>query len=84
MGMSIGEFIASRARTVTGPPARWSCEFRQAGYFPATLPVGEISKWQAAHQWCKQEIGVDHYSWTGNQFWFEREDHAVMFLLKWS
>lgn len=85
--MSISEFIRQleRDRVANSSTSRWSCEFRQAGYFPAELTMrGCITNWQAAHNWCKTEIGEDHYSWTGSVFWFEREEHAVMFILKWS
>jgi hypothetical protein len=60
----------------------WHNRFREAGYYECKL--GNASKWTDSHQWCKENIGEQHYAWVGNVFWFETEQDAIAFTLKWT
>lgn len=53
---------------------------QQAGFYSAT--VGNHN-WPGVHEWCKQQFGKDHYTWTGSRFWFETKEAAVLFTLRW-
>lgn len=61
---------------------KWVSRFRDAGYHSA-MP-GSLEHWPHIHQWCVDTLGRDHYVWTGNTFWFESEQHANWFRLRWS
>jgi hypothetical protein len=63
---------------------QWVSRFREAGYYsvPAGLK-GVQQEWQNMHSWCKEQFGSNHYTWTGSTFWFETEEHAVLFALRW-
>lgn len=69
-------------RSYTNP--QWHHRFRDAGYFCVHPAVDSLSKWPKMHEWCQEQFGRDHYSWTGSTFWFENEQDAVLFTLKWS
>ena len=58
--------------------------FVKKGYHSVLLGVKSHLMWPDVHDWCKQNIGEQHYSWTGSRFWFEHREHAVWFALKWS
>lgn len=69
-------------RSYTNP--QWHHRFRDAGYFCVHPAVDNLSKWPKMHEWCQEQFGRDHYAWTGSTFWFENEQDAVLFTLKWS
>lgn len=58
--------------------------FRQAGLYSVNVGLSGLDDWQGLHQWCQQQFGTDHYTWTGSVFWFENEQDAVLFTLRWS
>lgn len=39
---------------------------------------------QAVRDWCCDQFGEDHFTWTGRWFWFETEEAAMLFLLRWA
>jgi hypothetical protein len=61
----------------------WSEMFKRFGYVPIILGSNYHSGWNSIHEWCIEEIGVDHYTWTGSTFWFEYEKDATLFALRW-
>ncbi len=63
-------------------PGLWHQRFRAAGYRP--VEVGLHHSGQDIHEWCCDQFGEDHYVWTGSKFWFETEQAAVLFALRWS
>lgn len=60
----------------------WNTVFADAGYHPAHC--SRLAQWQEIHEWCKGNIGEEHYAWAGNCFWFETAETAAWFGLKWS
>ncbi len=62
----------------------WSYRFRDAGYFCVHPTVDSMSKWPNMHEWCHEQFGREHYSWTGSTFWFETEKAAILFTLRWA
>ena len=80
--MNIRQF-ADRVRE-KHPPGQWidwHRAFTDQGYHDVAL--NELTQWQEIHQWCEQQFGQDHYVWTGNRFWFEQEQDAMLFALRW-
>lgn len=51
------------------------------GYIPVEVnqfPGSELQKW------AMENIGWENYNWTGNVFWFNNEQDATIFRLKWA
>lgn len=66
-------------------PGLWHQRFRAAGYYSAEVDLlHHRHLWQDIHEWCCDQFGQDHYTWTGETFWFETEQAAVLFSLRWS
>jgi len=63
-------------------PGLWHQRFRAGGYYSAEADLNH--PWQDIHEWCRAQFGEDHYTWTGSTFWFETEQAAVLFSLRWS
>jgi hypothetical protein len=83
MGMSIREFI-DQAPIESSEETffDWYSYLKQGGWH--SVKIGLRTRWEPAHQWCIQQYGPDHYTWTGNCFWFETEQDALLFQLTWS
>jgi len=80
---SIREFTRRIDRVDThSQPALWHQRFRAAGYYPVKVSLKQ--PWVYIHEWCQDQFGEDHYTWTGGTFWFETEQAAVLFSLRWS
>ena len=63
----------------------WNLRFQDAGYYGIEASRESIRDyWQEMHQWCEQQFGEDRYAWTGSTFWFETDNDAMLFGLKWS
>jgi hypothetical protein len=60
----------------------WTRRYIDAGYY--RIVISSARHWTEIHEWCKQEIGNSHYSWTGSNFWFETQEDAFRFALRWS
>jgi hypothetical protein len=73
---SIGAFMQWHGT----PGVVWPELLANAGYISVEHQQG---LWQNVHDWCKEVIGYEHYSWTGSTFWFETKEHALMFKLCW-
>lgn len=56
----------------------------QAGYFNVLLGSDGHRLWNHVHNWCKDNIGEDHYTWNGSLFWFETVEDASLFALYWA
>lgn len=59
----------------------WEVLFKNGGYYSVCLR--DVTNWNLAHEWCISVIGRDNYSWAGGTFWFENDQHALMFRLCW-
>jgi hypothetical protein len=69
----------------TETSTRWRAAYSQAGYYPVKLGMlGVEGEWQECHQWCCEHVGEQHYTWTGSTFWFETEQAAALFALRWA
>lgn len=82
--MTIREFI-SKVKADHDPdknPLIWNDIFRQAGYYHVVSNTR--APWPEMHNWITEHIGNEHYAWSGNSFWFEHHDDAVLFSLRWA
>jgi len=80
---SIREFVLQIDRGgMHSQPGLWHQRFRAAGYH--SVEVNLDHPWQDIHEWCVDQFGKDHYTWTGGTFWFETEQAAVLFALRWT
>ena len=61
-------------------PIPWNDILQELGYHRVALPGADLLK----TDWCQEKFGDDHFVWTGAYFWFETEQDAVMFTLRWS
>ena len=59
----------------------WAQRYIDAGYYRMIL--SDHSNWSEIHDWCEQEFGGNHYSWNGSNFWFETQEDAFRFALRW-
>lgn len=59
----------------------WYSRFRDAGFYRCDCAR---NCWYEAHKWCQEYIDKKHYTWTGFAFWFDREQDAILFVLRWS
>jgi hypothetical protein len=64
----------------------WHTRFAEAGYYRAIASETSTRyRWRDLLVWCHEQLGGDHYFWSGdNIFWFESEQDAMLFILKWS
>lgn len=65
----------------------WNHRFRDAGYIGVAISDSYIFPNKNIEIWCNENIGEDHYAWVGapDQFtyWFENEETALQFSLRW-
>jgi len=59
----------------------WNGLLEKQGYASANLSGDH--HWPEVHDWCRKQFGADHYTWTGSRFWFETQEAALLFVLKW-
>jgi len=59
----------------------WDERLSEGGYYSV---ASSAMPWNKIHNWCEQEFGHSHYAWVGNVFWFETEEAAIWFALRWS
>lgn len=82
--MTIRDYISKVKDDVAKPTKEinWPLTLEQAGYYSHHLC--NLKHWTDIHQWCQEYIGEAHYAWTGSVFWFERQEDAVFFKLRWA
>jgi len=62
----------------------WNQLLEQQGYVSVELDYqSDITLLQAYH-WCCEQFGKEHFTWTGSRHWFESEQNAALFMLRWS
>lgn len=59
----------------------WEVLLTQQGY--CSVPIQTNKEFLQVNAWCNQHIGEDHYVWTGSSYWFETDEAAVLFSLRW-
>ena len=80
---SIREFVLRiDSSGMYNQPGLWHQRFSAAGYYSAEVDLNH--PWQDIHAWCVDQFGEDHYTWTGSTFWFETDQAAVLFALRWA
>lgn len=77
------------SEVLLGPmlPIRWREALSNAGYYHADLSgvmATGFNAWKDAHRWCIDNFGKEHYTWTGERFWFETDQDALLFRLRWA
>lgn len=61
----------------------WNDILESGGYIRVIITHEHWTETRIIAQWCREKFGVDHYYWTGGAFWFDSEEHAAMFMLRW-
>lgn len=59
----------------------WNDRFSVGGYHKVT--ISNDGSWAAMHEWCRKTVGEKNYAWAGSTFWFEKEEDAIEFTLRW-
>lgn len=66
-------------------PIDWNAMLADHGYVP--VPIGirirKPDERNAMRAWCLEQLGEEHFVWTGSNYWFETESDAIMFALRW-
>ena len=80
---SIGDFIRQVQEIIESDglsePINWNGLFLLNKY----IPVEFSPKNKECYDWCSEQFGSEHFAWTGSKFWFETEQDAIMFTLRW-
>ena len=61
----------------------WNQQLSKHGYVSVSWGFNEMEHLSTIHKWCDDQFGKDHYAWTGSLFWFETEQDAAIFVLRW-
>ena len=61
----------------------WYDILGSGGYIQVKFPNTDWNLTRQVAAWCRENFGVDHYYWTGGVFWFDSEEQAVLFALRW-
>jgi len=83
--VSIRSFIDTVKKEKEFPEAAfidWPEILSAAGYHRADLR--HAMHWGEVHRWCIEEFGQENYAWAGNIFWFQTNEAATWFTLRWS
>jgi hypothetical protein len=59
----------------------WDLELEESGFYK--VEMGDLTRRKDIHIWCKEQFGPGRYVWTGVYYWFETEQDAVAFTLRW-
>lgn len=82
---SIREFLDSVIFDSTPKIIDWNGLLAEQKYFSVEFSALELNKnYIEIHQWCRDTVGDPHYVWTGSKMWFETEEAALLFSMKWS
>lgn len=74
----------SSSSSIIDGGTQWDHRFRDAGYY-YSKPGNPKKDWGDIHEWCRKMYGEQHYAWTClDTFWFECEQDAVLFSLRWA
>ncbi len=85
--MNIQEYsnsIKKRLKELAPTDFSWRHAYEAQGYYSVLIGEEAHLHWNLVHRWCEENVGREHYSWTGSRFWFEKSEDAVMFSLRWS
>lgn len=66
---------------------KWNHRFRDAGYIEVIMTPAWIFSNKNIEAWCNENVGTEHYAWVGDlaacTYWFENEETALQFSLRW-
>lgn len=63
------------------PHIIWHQHLRQSGLYEVQATQFTMVSWPSVHEFVRDHIGKDRYTWTGHMFFFERSGDADMFRL---
>jgi hypothetical protein len=69
------------------PEEDWNSRFKDAGYYSViwgSTVYYPNNHWDELFRWCSDTFGVRHFVWCGSKFWFDCEENAILFALRWS
>jgi len=63
----------------------WNGYLEENGYIGVWIEYNHTRlKKKEMLAWANESFGNGHCYWTGSCFWFDREENAVLFALKWA
>ena len=86
----INQFISENCRMYIDEGGRtetlldWRKQSRENGYFEVCRSKQPPPAQYIIGQWCVDKFGSEHYSWDGTSWWFDSEENAVLFALRWA
>jgi hypothetical protein len=60
----------------------WEEKLKEAGYNLVTFT--NFTEFNDAYHWCKQQFGDRNFFWNDCAFWFQTDEDAFLFKLRWS
>jgi len=71
-----------RVQNTTPPYETWMTRFTQAGYIQISCDFKPIEK-MGLIEWCIEQFGKSHFQIIGTNVFFETEEDATLFALRW-
>ena len=85
MKLSIREFLDSIILDSTPKTIDWNGLLADQEYYPVEFDTLKLNQnYVEIHKWCREAVGDPHYVWTGTKIWFETEQAALLFSMRWS
>lgn len=85
MKSSIREFLDSIIRDSMPKTIDWNGLLKEQEYYPVEFDALKLNQnYVEIHKWCREAVGDSHYVWTGTKIWFETEQTALLFSIRWS
>jgi hypothetical protein len=83
--MTLREFIQkiNRDRDLTFHKFSWNEEFNRARYTYVIRICDTNQEFTEILEWATAEIGLEHFTYHGEYWWFENKDDAMLFKLVW-
>ena len=62
----------------------WNQLLESHGFISVDLNSCHYNHWNDVQAWCRAHFNVSQYTCTGYKFWFERQEDATLFALRWA
>jgi hypothetical protein len=82
----INDHLASRPSPIDAEDyPDWNRYLEANGYYGVYIDTSKSTRMEIKGMlaWANDRYGKGHCYWTGSCFWFDREEDALLFALKW-